>query len=469
MSGDTGHYVQLIIALCFGFVLFIFAYLMPSRPLVWALLLLIPFQPINSIYGSINTVLVYMLGVAFLLRGRFRYRPMFGILMFILLAYLLSFSQILPGTFRDHGFYMVAIGANFILFYLVYNHIRIGNDWRDVWNIFGALNVLVVIYCALELTIGLGEMRLFGLEELTLKSDRAAQGRLSGPFSATAMTAEYLGIQILICIYALMQRGSGRYKMFWLCLLAANLGFMIATGNRGGIVSLVVALLVLLFLFRKELGVLKILGWITSGTLLFTIAAIIVVQYTQYNVLLERFEGTSFEGLVPDTRRGWFDIWDKAIEKPIIGHGPRFMMMEVEGRRIPGHIPMPYPHNGYLYLFYTLGIIGLLVYLWFVLALVRQYIKGFSCNVEDPMLRGMPRLGLAILVLVAVSQLRMEMFRFWLSDYQQYLFMIMGAFLAFTHLAMSRNSNGLESTYEGAARVPGERDILQKKRTPHSD
>lgn len=444
MDWSTDQYIQLIVALCGGILLFLIAYMLPQRVVMWVLLLMIPFQPIASRYGTINILLTYIVGVAFLLRGRIRQLPLLGFVAFIMMAYLLSFSQILPGTAKDHGLYLIAMLANFLLFFLTYNYVRSSASVRDIWNLLAILNVLVLIYCGLEMSVGLGQEHLLGLKELTLKSARAAEGRLGGPFKATALTAEYLGIQCLICGYTLMRRSSSFPRGFWWGLLAGNLGILVSTGNRGGIVSLLAGFIVFLFLFRKELSVLKITAMVVSASLVFAISAFVVVEYTRYNVLFERLAGTEFEGLVPDTREGWYDMWDKIIEKPIIGHGPRMRLIDEDTRKVSGYVPFPYPHNAYLYLIYTIGLLGLFSYILFFSELVRQYWRSFSNRAEDPLLRGIPRLGLAILALFAVSEMRIEMFRGYLTDYSQYLFMLVGVFLALSHMAVDtrRTSRG---------------------------
>jgi len=84
---------------------------------------------------------------------------------------------------------------------------------------------------------------------------------------------------------------------------------------------------------------------------------------------------------------------------------------------------------------HILGICG--TFMGGVAVLARQYRKG-SSQAEDPLLRGLPALGLAILTLFAASQMHIEMFRFVYHDYQQYAFMLFGAFLAFSHLAQEQ-------------------------------
>lgn len=467
MIVETSHYVQLIIALGAGIVLFVLAYVLPARVLIWVLLLLIPFQIINSKYGSINMVLTYMIGFAFFLRGRFVRLPLLGAVIFIMVAYLLSFTQALPGTTRDHGFYMIAIVSNFVLFYLAYNYIRTSGNYRDVWTILLILNVLVLIYCGIEMVAGSSGLKILGLTELEIRSARAEGGRLSGPFGAVAMTADYLGIQSIICIYALMRTHLTRQRVFLLGLLAGNMGILIATGNRGGVVSLVAGIAAFLFLFRKELGVRKIIAWVVTGSLVFAVSGFVIVKYTRYNVLFERLEATEFVGLLPDTRVGWSEMWGEIVSKPVFGHGPRLRLENEVVRRIPGHTRIGYPHSGYLYLIYTVGFVGLLAYAWFFSVLARQYLMGRISRARDPLLRGLPRLGIAILVLFVVSQGRMEMFRYMLHAYQQYLFMLVGVFLAFTHLALSRGE--AEESRNSSEITKRSRAVLRYRGNPGSE
>jgi len=442
MNLASGQYLQLIIALFGGGMLFLVAYMAPVRVVMWVLLLLIPFPLIDSIYGSINMVLTYMVSAAFLLRGRIIRLPLLGAVVFIMFAYMLSFSQAFPGTLRDHGLYMIAIISNFTLFYLVYNYVRTSGSFRDMWNILAVMNVLVLLYCALEIAVGVSGVQIFGLSELTVRSHKSVH--LQGPFHATGLTAEYLAIQSLICLYALMRLTGSRVRMFWLIMLSGNLAFLVATASRGGIVALVLGLIVFLTLFRKEIGALKLMRWSLVGLFLFVVSSTIIVQYTQYNIMFERLEGTEFKGLVPDSRQGWYGLWDEVVAKPVFGHGPRLRLYNESSRNIRGYTPIPYPHSAYLYLIYTVGFFGLFAYLLFFFLLALQYWKGGRITrvTVDPFLRGLPLLGLVVLVVFAASQVRMEMFRYILHAYQQYLFMLTGAFLAFSHLAMNRGRVG---------------------------
>ena len=118
-------------------------------------------------------------------------------------------------------------------------------------------------------------------------------------------------------------------------------------------------------------------------------------------------------------------------EKPIFGHGPRLRLIQEEFRRIREHRWMFYPHSAPLYLLYTIGVVGLTAYIIFGLMVTTRLARSARSRVEDPFLRGLPKLGLLIAAVIFVSELRMEMFRFNLFDYQNYVFALFGAFVGF--------------------------------------
>ena len=432
MFTDTAHFYQLAAVMVGSIIFFIGANVARERVVMTTLLLLIPFQIIDSRYGSLNVVLTYAIGFVFLLRGRVTRFPLIGSVFFILLSYLLSLSQIERGTFFDHAVFLISVGSNFLLFYMVYNYfLRVGDEGpRQFWQVLIVLNILVLLYCLLQLSAGLTGRVSFGLEEFTLNPVRGEHQRLTGPFQATAMTAEYLCIQNIIIMYAIMHTTMRRnQKLLWM-LFALNCGTLVMTGNRGGIVALVLGLLVFIYLFRKELGGQTIFKFILPSLILFTIMSFVVIKFTDFNVLFDRLEQTEIEGLVPDTRQVWGDLFPRVIERPFFGHGPRLKLSSETYDRLRSLYKMPYPHNAAMFLMYTTGVVGLLAYLIFFVLILMKFIRTMNNAVSSSFVGGIPRVTIVILVIVAVSQLRMEMFRFNLNDYQQYVMMLMGGLLA---------------------------------------
>ena len=438
MFEDPSHYIQLSAAILLAVVFFAWANVASEKRVIGLLILLIPFQLIASRYGSLNVVLTYAVGFVFLLGRRFSCLPMIGAVTFVVLAYLLSLSQAPSGTFKDHAIYLFSIGANFLLFYIVYNSIyrMKAEGLQFFWKTLMALNVLVIGYCTLQLFAGLTGIVSFGLEELTLNPVREDH-RLTGPFHETALTAEYLDIMLLVLFYTIMHEKLQKKKNILWLLFALNCAFLITTGNRGGIVTLIFGLIVFMYLFRKELGVQAIMKYVFGGIFLFSVMAVVVVQYTEFNVLFDRIENTEMDGVVPDSRSGWKFMLPKVLEEPILGHGPRLRLHDDTYANHRNIFIMPQPHSVYMYLMYTIGSVGLFAYFIFFLSIWRHFSRASKIDTDDKFLDGLPRLGIIILLMIAISQIRMEMFRFITSDYQQFIFMLLAGLLA---LAKARKS-----------------------------
>jgi len=433
MDISTGQYVQLVIALFSGVVLFAVAYIAPVKYIVAFLILTIPFQLISSRYGTVNMVLIYLAGVALMLRGKIRLFPLLWAVVGILLAYLLSLSFTLRATYFDHILYLVSVGSNFLIFYIAYNYFRESRDLRSSLNIFVWVAGLVGAYCMLSLLVGFERFAFMNIQELSLGWNLEEKQRLVGPFNAPGTNAEFLALQILLLGYILLYEKKRLKKIFLLGLMAASFAFLVATGSRGGFIGLIGGAVLFLFLFKKELGAKGIFG---GGLIMVSlgVVALAVVQLTEFNVLFKRLGEPEFEGVVPDTRTLPFESALKRIpESPILGHGPRIMLINEAERRIPGYEPFGgYPHSLYLFLLYTVGITGLLAYLVFFAGLLFRWQSARSADTPDKMLKGLPELAIILMLMFLASQSRIEFLRFILNDYQNYMFALWGMLLAYS-------------------------------------
>ena len=454
MDFSNSQYIQLILAIMMVLMAFVAAYIAPEKPVVSFLVLLIPFQLVTSRFGTINTGLTLLVFVAFFLNKRIRHWPLFGFAALLLLVYLVSFTQVHRSTYLDHILYMVAMTANFAIFYIVYNYVSRTVNPKDFFNLLITLNVIVAIYCYIQLLVGLDGSAIMGGGELSLQQNRA-DARLAGPFTAVGITAEYLVIQIFILLYMILNDCTRRQKLFWSGLIAANFAFLIATGNRGGILILLIGTILFFYLFRREFGGSRLLirGIIGGG--LFAVMALVIISFTQFNVLFERLTDTEVREGLPDTRAViWPLAWERISEKPVLGYGPRIRLIEEFDRRIPGHEFMPYPHSTYLFILYTLGAVGLTAHIIFMAALLLRVRRGMSNKHPDDFLRGVPKLSMLILTLVIIDQAKVSMFRFNLSDYQQYTFALFAGLLALTNMTQN---------HERSNQLNNDSRILQKK------
>jgi hypothetical protein len=284
MTISTSQYAQMIFAAIGGIAFFLMLYRLPEKRSLGFLLLLIPFQLIDTRYGTVNTVLIYVAAFTFFLQGRLTKLPFFGPMLLVLFAFMLAFSQSLPIARIYHVIYMVGFFTNILLFYMVFNYILRSQDWQLIIRCLLWVNAAVLVYCAIQFFSGSNRVVFFGIDEFSLNPIRN-DGRLVGPFKATAATAEYLTFQCMILVYLMLHNPTKFLRRVIIGMVAANFLFLIATGNRGGFVTILLGLLLFLLAFRREFGLERVVKITVAGVTLFTVIWIIAVNYTDYVML----------------------------------------------------------------------------------------------------------------------------------------------------------------------------------------
>ena len=444
MSFTDSQFAQLIIALGIGLVMFVIAYAASEKSVVSVLVATLPFQPITSGYGTLNTVTIFMVGLIFLLRGRIKKFPLFGLSLFILFVLLLSTSQVHSSTYLDHFFYIVMIVANFVLFYIVYNYFIQKQAHADyAIKLFLFSGFLVLVASTLKLVFNFDPSIAFGIDELATTGNLEGLQRFVGSFNAAGVNGAFHGTQMVLVAFALMFKPKPMTRLLLLILFVSNAAFLVATGSRGAFLSSAGGLVLLLFVFIRRLGMGRVLALSFALPALFITAAMIIINFTTYNVLFDRLKETEFKGFTPDTRDFSIAI-ERIPENIMLGHGPRLWLRNQHLRRVPGYIPMGYPHNLYLHILFTVGVLGLVAYLAWFLGVITRYLRAFKYRSDSPMLNGMPRLGLVIMIMFLVDELKIEALRFSLSDYQQFMFALWAMLLAMSDRAVIEGRKAME-------------------------
>ncbi len=440
MGVETADLVQLALALLAMTTLFLLAYALPERISVAVLVVLIPFQPIDSRFGTLNVMLAYCVGLALMLKApRFKL-PLLGPIALIGFAYLLSLSQVHPATYVQHGIFVMSLGAGLMLFWVVYNHVADSGDPRVLHPALAWMNGLVCLYCLIQAVAGPGEkFALLDWEYLAMPRNRGGDDpRLAGPFAAPGMTAEFFLVMIFLWAHELTRKPRWPMRVALAGLVAANLVFLLMTGNRGAFLLLVLAFPAFLYLFRKELGVLRAARTFVFAALLLAGTSALVLSYSEFSVIYERLAETEIESGVPDTRtEAWAVAVEGIAERPLLGHGPRLRLIDDHIVRYPAHQFLDYPHNLYLFLLYTVGIVGLAAFLTFFAGLVWRLLRAARTAVTADE-RGLAKLFLLLLALILLDQIKIEFLRIANTDFQQYLFCMFAVFLAAADLAVAR-------------------------------
>jgi O-antigen ligase len=239
-------------------------------------------------------------------------------------------------------------------------------------------------------------------------------------------------MQFLI-LHQFWYAGSAGYKRILIALGTINFAFLVATGSRGEFLVFVGGLLVYLWLFRRRLGAMKALGLAVGGAITLTATALIVVNFTQFGGLFERLEETEFnEQGVPDTRQAvWPPTWREIVKSPIIGHGPRMRFHnEHRGQRYEEHKYLRYPHNLYLFLLFTVGIPGLILFMLLLLTIMSRCWRSMSRPNAPPYNQDLARTGVIVIFLFIVDGIKIEQMRLNLADYWHFFFGLCGILLA---------------------------------------
>jgi len=357
--------------------------------------------------------------------------PMLSQVLILLFCYFLAFSQVHPANYVQHAVYIFALISAILVFWITYDLTMRFEDVGSIVKMFLLLNIFVVIYCAIQMSQGPGtKVVLFGNESFSMIGMRT-NNRLSGPFNAVGLTADYFVIMTFLILHELMH---SRRKMYsrWLTILAgSNILLLLATANRTGFLLLVVGGVAYILMFRKELGPRRVIGLLSGGTIVLVLVSLVVVNYTPFGGIFDRLAGTTFEEGVPDTRQAvWPFVWKEIKRKPILGHGPRLRFDGGDkGARYKGHRYVRYPHNLYLFLTFTIGAIGLLAFMSFLATPLIRCWKTSLKSYEDPYIQGLVKAGVLILLIFFADQMKISFMRLSVVDYWHFIFALLGMFV----------------------------------------
>jgi len=190
-------------------------------------------------------------------------------------------------------------------------------------------------------------------------------GRLGGALGAHDILADFSAFAFFLQIVLGMRTRNWWAKLYYYGLAVLGVVLIAATFNRGGAIILGIGVVLFLWHARHQLRWYRVAAF--AGVLALALAtALLATHFSLHDlVIVQRLQNTQLEGIVPDTRVGiWSEAIDRIREHPWIGHGP-FVDINPETGRL-SH----WPHNGYLWYFYTIGIFGLLVWVWMLLKLI---------------------------------------------------------------------------------------------------
>jgi hypothetical protein len=279
--------------------------------------------------------------------------------------------------------------------------------------------------------------------------------RVGGALKSQAMLADFSARTMPLMLLLVARTRNLFGKAMWSAVAALAVVALVATANRGAFLSMAIGGAYALYLFRKEISVARMAVLIGAVALLFSVSELVLTKYTPAVSLTQRVMGTRIKGIVPDTRKNtWLPALRKSLDHPFVGHGPHYNIGK-------GLTYQMWPHNGFIYFFYTVGIFGLLAFLAVV-----YHVWRYSLNFRLPHVRGSPLADLArvlnaSLIITFIQQMRTDHQR---DNVYPYMIWLLFGLVAATGIALEALSQKRASeTPEGASgggdggRGPGSR------------
>ncbi len=352
---------------------------------VWLLIVIYPL-PFGISIGSSNLIFAVLIFIIYMIRVSSKHENFhlyrltdLPIALFVL-AYLLSFYNMkgTPHLVRWGLVHTATLFSAILLYYMIVNLV---DDLKK-------LRFTVIIMCVtvfIAVTVTLLEILFPGRQiipslvysvheaELVMKDIR-----VKGPFHDYELLAQFSAINIPIILFMAVRSKRLLSKVIFTILVLMVLFMLFSTITRGAFISLMVGLIYLAFICRKDLNIVKIT--ILVAVLIFVMVSIdtFMTKYTVSGSLFHRLVGTTFErGFIPDTRvDSWTGAVDRWLRHPIIGNGPGWDFTH-------GIEAGLWPHNGYLFILNITGIFGLIAFLFLLYRLVRVSIKQVGVSLTD--------------------------------------------------------------------------------------
>ena len=381
---------------------------------LWFVLLSYPF-PFGISWGHSNVIFIMIIAIMLLVRvgsgaEKFRLDRTIALPVGILvLAYIFSFNNVAPGSalmrsgLVNFGNFLAAAGFALLLI----NFVDDEEKFEKAVKFMIVTNVLVIIYCAIEIMFP-GHVLVPGWLKTHHARSLVMRGiRIKGPFNNYELNAEYFTLNSFIVFFAVVRTRRLLIRSLLYLILIADLLMMFAAVTRGAFYALLAGVIYLMFLSRKELNIVRFFYIVIAFVVLLFVLEGIVANYTASGSLFDRIVTSTFErGFIPKSRS---EPWEMAIERgmqhPFFGNGPGWDFASGETKGF-------WPHNIFLFYFNSLGLFGLAAFLLLLYRLVKATIPGIKASItKSSYPEAFMKILHVILVIFILDQIKIEYLR----------------------------------------------------------
>jgi O-antigen ligase len=384
----TGHLAPRWVKAMIGFFFLFALFRLPFRAVVILYLVAFPF-PTYIYLGTTNMIFVFLMLVVWGIKISMGKEPIPPKTFLdwaggaYILVHLLSLLNVPTGFALNHGIYQIAfLGFALGYYYILSKMIRTEDHLKSALKALVVTSLIVSCFGMAEWAFPKTDIipRWFIAAGSAPKRLGAGAFRLAGIFGSQVLTADFNAILFILLLFMFIRTKSMLAKAGFASMMAASILQIILSANRGGFLIWTVGLIYFTWLARGRGADFARRLIILSPVLMAVGLAVEKTnsRYLKALLLISRLEGTQFEGALPDTRvMVWRSVMKEIPEHPWIGHGPYYDLLGPGGA-----IVRFWPHSGYLWYWYTTGIIGLLVFLYILLKALYKSFPGGNMDIK---------------------------------------------------------------------------------------
>lgn len=333
--------------------------------------------------GSTNKILMTIIPLIWFIRASSTKSPLFrrtrldGAFGLFLFAHVLSFVNVETDKELVESLKVMWRTVTTILyFYMIVNFVDSERKLLVLTKVLCATVALAMSTALIEL-VAPGAVVIPGWLSLERFS---GQGRLSfrvegmraqGVLQSHALISDF-GTQVLfLMLYHTVKSKNPLEKTIWGALSLLTIAAILSTANRGAFLGLAVGAVSFLVLFRKRIPITRLIVGASAVIGILAVTEIVLTRYTVAVSVFDRLAQTQMYGVVPENRTmTWAPALNKGLEHPFIGGGLYYDIEQFGLERLL------WPHNGFIFYFCTIGLLGLLSFL-FVLWRAFQYSNAY--------------------------------------------------------------------------------------------
>jgi hypothetical protein len=400
---------------------------------VWLILLTYAF-PFALSVGNSTFIFTFIVFVIYMLRvstGQYRFHgdKLLNLpIVVIVMAYIVSFynQSSEPMVLNFAIFHTISFFVILILYYMLVNLVDSEENLRKTIGVLVVSLALVTFFSFIELLFP-GRVILPNLIYSVHKVSVVMKDvRVMGPFRDYELLAQFFAANVPILILMAVRSRRLLVRFAYVLLLISVLFMQFATITRGAFVSLIIGIVYMAWICRRDLNILTLTGLAAAFVGMFVLIDLIMSRYTVSGSLFARLLATTIKsGFIPDTRViAWSGGVDRWLLHPFIGNGPGWdFSYNIEGR--------VWPHSSYIYYLNIFGIFGTAGFLLLLYRLVRASMKEMGQSlVNSSFPRALMKVLHVSLIILIVDMAKV--------DYQRNIIYMCFVWILFALISASR-------------------------------